>query len=113
MLPPTQTTLSSSKIALLASFKASLEGTKYFVLQYLDQIVDNFKNRPLDAEYPFLIVDATYLKVRDNHRIISKALFVSTFNNFIAFAFMYEVLGKCGPAHKSLNSAFPSLSLVI
>ena len=65
----------------------SLCGTSYSksmvseVCKDLDQIVDNFKNRPLDAEYPFLIVDATYLKVRDNHRIISKALFVALATN--------------------------------
>ena len=51
------------------------------VCKDLDQIVDNFKNRPLDTEYPFLIVDATYLKVRDNHRIVSKALFVALATN--------------------------------
>lgn len=65
----------------------SLCGTSYSksmvseVCKDLDQIVDNFKNRPLDAEYPFLIVDATYLKVRDNHRIVSKALFVALATN--------------------------------
>lgn len=65
----------------------SLCGTSYSksmvseVCKDLDQVVDNFKNRPLDAEYPFLIVDATYLKVRDNHRIVSKALFVALATN--------------------------------
>ena len=43
----------------------------------LDVKVDDFRNRPLEKEYPFLEVDATYFKVRENHRIISKALMVA------------------------------------
>lgn len=51
------------------------------VCKDLDQVVHAFKNRPLEAEYPFLIVDATYLKVRENHRIVTKALFVALATN--------------------------------
>lgn len=51
------------------------------VCKDLDQVVLAFKNRPLEAEYPFLIVDATYLKVRENHRIVTKALFVALATN--------------------------------
>ena len=47
------------------------------VCKDLDGIVDEFKNRPLDGIYPFMYVDATYLKVRENHRITSKALMVA------------------------------------
>ena len=43
----------------------------------LDVKVDEFKNRPLTDEYPFVSVDVTYFKVRENHRIISKALFIA------------------------------------
>ena len=43
----------------------------------LDKSVKEFKNRPLTGNYPFLIVDATYFKVRENHRVISKALMVA------------------------------------
>lgn len=39
--------------------------------------VDAFRNRPLTGEYPFLVVDATYFKVREQHRIVSKALLVA------------------------------------
>ena len=43
----------------------------------LDKEVNQFKNRPLKENYPFLIVDATYLKIRENHRIISKAFMLA------------------------------------
>lgn len=43
----------------------------------LDKAVREFKERPLTGNYPFLIVDATYFKVRENHRVISKALMIA------------------------------------
>ena len=43
----------------------------------LDKAVHEFKDRPLEGEYPFLIVDATYFKVRENHRVVSKALMIA------------------------------------
>ena len=33
----------------------------------LDQMVDEFRTRRLDAEYPVIWVDALYEKIRDNH----------------------------------------------
>lgn len=43
----------------------------------LDEKVKVFRDRPLTGEYPFLIVDATYFKVRENSRVISKALMIA------------------------------------
>lgn len=43
----------------------------------LDAAVKEFKERPLTKEYPFVMVDATYFKVRENHRIVSKAYMVA------------------------------------
>ena len=44
----------------------------------LDAEVDAFRNRPLDnLEAPFLMVDATYFKAREGHRIVSKAFMVA------------------------------------
>lgn len=43
------------------------------VCKDMDKVVHEFQNRSLDGEYPFLTVDATYFKVRENSRIISKA----------------------------------------
>ena len=42
----------------------------------LDQMVDEFRTRRLDAEYPVIWADALYEKIRDNHRIVSKAVMV-------------------------------------
>lgn len=43
----------------------------------LDKDVEAFRNRPIVGTYPFLVVDATYFKVRENHRVISKALMIA------------------------------------
>ena len=43
----------------------------------LDGEVSQFKNRQLEAAYPFVIVDAKYLRVREDHRIVSKAFMVA------------------------------------
>lgn len=47
----------------------------------LDSSVQEFRNRPLNGQYPFLTLDATYFKVRENHRIVSKALMVAYSTN--------------------------------
>ena len=43
----------------------------------LDPVVNAFKNRPLESHYPFLIVDALYLKVRVNQRVQSRGLLIA------------------------------------
>ena len=43
----------------------------------LDSQVKAFRERPIEGRYPFLTVDATYFKVRESHRIISKALMIA------------------------------------
>jgi len=47
------------------------------VCKDLDTAVNEFRNRPLTAAYPFVLIDATYFKVRSDHRIVSKALMVA------------------------------------
>lgn len=51
------------------------------VCKELDESVNQFRNRPLLKPYPFLFVDATYLKVRENRRVISKAFMVAIATN--------------------------------
>lgn len=51
------------------------------VCKDLDLAVNKFKNRRLEKAYPFVLVDATYLKTRENHRIVSKALMVAYATN--------------------------------
>ena len=47
------------------------------VCKDLDKAVNEFRTRPLEGDYPFLTVDATYFKVRENSRVISKALMIA------------------------------------
>jgi putative transposase len=43
----------------------------------LDEKVDEFLKRPIEHEIRYLFIDATYFKVRDGARYISKALFIA------------------------------------
>ena len=44
----------------------------------LDKEVEAFRERPIEGAYPFLAIDATYLKVRVDHRIVSRPLMVTS-----------------------------------
>ena len=43
----------------------------------LNESVNDFKARPLTSSFPFVTIDATYFKVRENSRVISKAFMVA------------------------------------
>jgi putative transposase len=43
----------------------------------LDEHVELFRSRPLEGAYPYLWVDAKHVKVRDQGRVVSKALVVA------------------------------------
>jgi len=43
----------------------------------LDEVVQEFRNRPLEGRYPYIWLDALYLKVRQNHRIVNLALVIA------------------------------------
>ena len=43
----------------------------------LDEIIEQFRNRPLQANYPYVWLDATMVKVRENHQIVSQALAIA------------------------------------
>jgi putative transposase len=44
------------------------------ICKELDEAVTAFRNRPLEVAYPYLWLDALYLKVRQNHRIVNMAV---------------------------------------
>ena len=45
----------------------------------LDEVVGAFRTRRLDhQEFPYVFLDATYLHVRDNHHVTSKAVVIAT-----------------------------------
>lgn len=47
------------------------------ICQELDEGVTAFRNRDLEGEYPYVWLDATYLKVRQGHRIVSLAVVIA------------------------------------
>lgn len=47
------------------------------ICQELDSLVAEFRERPLDDSYPYVWFDALYLKVRQNHRIVSLAAVIA------------------------------------
>jgi putative transposase len=48
------------------------------ICKELDAQVHAFRTRPLDDEYPYLMLDATFEKVRENGRVISMAVLIAT-----------------------------------
>jgi transposase-like protein len=47
------------------------------ICKSLDDVVIEFRKRPLKRRYPYVWLDATCLKVRQNHRIVSLALVIA------------------------------------
>lgn len=47
------------------------------ICQTISERVNEFKDRLLPDRYPFIIADALYIKVRENHRVVSKAFFIA------------------------------------
>ena len=44
----------------------------------IDDKINNFLNRPLEGDWPYVWLDATYLKVRQDGRIVSVAVTIAT-----------------------------------
>jgi len=47
------------------------------ICKELDQAVEAFRQRQLQESYPYVWLDALYLKVRQNHRVVSLALVIA------------------------------------
>lgn len=47
------------------------------LVEEIDERVDAFLARPIEGEWPYLWIDATYLKVRDGGRIVSTAAIIA------------------------------------
>jgi transposase-like protein len=43
----------------------------------IDERVQTFLNRPIEGEWPYIWLDGTYLKVRQNGRIVSVAVIIA------------------------------------
>ncbi|KGR79957.1 IS256 family transposase [Ureibacillus manganicus] len=45
----------------------------------LDPVINDWANRPLNTTYyPYVFVDAMYIKVREHHSVVSKAVYIAT-----------------------------------
>lgn len=66
-----------SNVMELLCGKSYSKSTVSEACKELDKQVKEFRERELDGSYPFLVVDATYFKVRENGRVISKAFMVA------------------------------------
>jgi putative transposase len=45
----------------------------------LDPVVNQWANRPINTMYyPYIFADAMYIKVREHHRVVSKAVYIAT-----------------------------------
>lgn len=53
------------------------KSTVSVLCQNPDPLVDAFRNRPLERHYPFLIVDAIYMKARDDQRVKSRGFLIT------------------------------------
>src|SRR5438128_11793474 len=45
--------------------------------QSLDEEVERFRNRPLEGAFPYVWLDATFVKVRDGGRVVSQAVVIA------------------------------------
>jgi putative transposase len=57
--------------------KSFSKSTVSALCKQLAPMVHAFRTRPLESHYPFLIVDALYLKVREDHRVQSRGLLIA------------------------------------
>ena len=73
--------VSTRKISRIVEELCGKKVSKSYVSEItksLDPIVDEWKNRPLNAYYfPYIYVDAMYIKVRENRRVVSKAVYIA------------------------------------
>lgn len=47
------------------------------ICKQLDAVVEQFRQRPIEGQYPYVWLDALYVKVRQNHRVVSLALVIA------------------------------------
>ena len=48
------------------------------ICKQLDAVVETFRNRPLESDYPYVWLDALYVKARMNGRVVSQAVVIAT-----------------------------------
>lgn len=71
----------------------------------IDERVQAFLHRPLEGEWPYLWLDATYVKVRKNSRVVSVAVIIACAVNLDG---RREIIGMGSAGQKPEHSGWPS-----
>jgi len=71
----------------------------------IDDKIEAFLNRPLEGDWPYLWLDATYVKVRANGRIVSVAVIVAVAVNSDGRRGLRGVKLVISDAHEGLKAA--------
>ncbi len=72
--------VSTRRVTKITQELCGKEFSKSTISRYtleLDELVDAWRNRPLEQDFPFLLVDAIHLKVRQDTRVESMALMLA------------------------------------
>lgn len=73
--------VSTRKVSKIVEELCGKKVSKSFVSSLtkdLDQMVEEWRNSPLSGQlYPYLMVDVIYIKVRENHRVVSKSCHIA------------------------------------
>lgn len=74
--------VSTRKVTHIVEQLCGEQVSKSFVsalTEKLDPIVKQWANRPLNVTYyPYVFADAMYIKVREHHKVVSKAVYIAT-----------------------------------
>ena len=65
------------KLAKTLGIEGISAGQVSNINKHLNEQVAEFRNRPLDAEYPFIWIDAVYEKIRFDGKVISQAIMIA------------------------------------
>lgn len=77
--------VSTRKVTTIVEQLCGESVSKSFVsslTEKLDPVVNKWANRPLNVQYfPYIYADAMYIKVRENKKVVSKAVYIATAMN--------------------------------
>jgi putative transposase len=74
----------------------------------LDKEVESFRTRKLTGPYPYVWLDATFVKIRDNGRVISQAIVIAI---GVTTTGEREVLGSTSDPVKVAPFGWPSCAV--
>ena len=84
-------------------------GTVSNLSHELDELVTQFKTSPLHAYYPYLYVDATYLKAFDGSRFVSRAILIAVGVNEEGYREILDMASVESESHATYADFFDGL----